>query len=627
MTNVTHTQVSQAIEIFFSSSNSEKDEILRKELVKHLSTLEKDVEIISWYESQVSAGKDTDDEIKQHLSSARIILLLISPDFIASDKLWERDVKIAMERHDATEARVIPVLLRKCLWQRKPLNRPIQTLPKDGNFIKSLSNEDEAFTEVAQGIKETIDEISRLTKKSLDQLHPPETPTTKTTPQENSQTKEKKNWLKAIHWYGVRNVVVSSMWVSFLIIFVRFFGLLEPSEFWLFDNMMRYKLPEDQDENILIIQVTSEDISNQGSDPRQGSLTDKTLLNILNKLLKNKENIRPKVVGIDIYRDFETKNQELSEFLKDNKNNPIFGICYVGDETQQNRYGVKPPPELPNNRVGFSDFLPDRDGIVRRHILRMGDKQTSSLCRTNPDRKPIKNAFSLNLALHFLDQSEQEAFKNETDLKINNTSFEALYSDYRSGYSMFADFDGYQILLNYRIHCESGATCSPENFAKKVTIADVLKDDFITRYGEFIKDKIVLIGVTDSTYEAPWTTPLYSKSHRQVPGVIIQAQMVSQIINAVLEKRPLLQVWPIWLDISWIFAWSLIGGTLFQNYSTNRKWTVVGIITLFTIPFSCYMVFIIPMIWIPCIPPILSFLSTGGFVLFIKLKSSKPRKF
>jgi CHASE2 domain-containing sensor protein len=617
VTNLAHTQASKSIEVFFSYANSEKDELLRNELVKHLSTLEKDGVITSWYESKISAGTETDDEIKKHLNSARIILLLITPDFIASKKLWERDVEQAMQRCKAKEAYVIPVLLRKCHWQGKPLNNYLQTLPKNERYITSLTNQDEGFTEVVEGIIDVVNEISGLIEEA-----PKSSPLPKN-PQEQSQTAKITRLLKSISWYGVRNVFLSSMWISFLVIVVRFLGLIEPSELWLFDNMMRFKRSEEPDKNILIIQVTPEDIRVQETEPRQGSLTDKTLFKILTILGK----MQPKVIGLDIHRDFETnKTTELSKLLKDNKNNPIVGVCYVGDKTQQNSHGVEPPPELINKRLGFSDFLIDKDSIVRRHLLRMPKDRNSSFCRSKSDNEPITNAFSLKLALHFLKRSEEEVFNQENVLQIDKTLFESIYADYRGGYSMFTDLNGYQILLNYRISCINGDTCSPENFATKVTVADVLNPDFLIRYKEFVKDKIVLIGVTDSTYEAPWTTPLYSESHRQIPGVVIQGQMVSQLISAVLDNRSLLQVWSIWLEMSWIFAWSLIGGTLFQSYRTNRRLTVLGVIVFFSLPFSCYIMFIFTLIWIPCIPPVLSFLGTGGMVLLLKLKFPKPQK-
>ena len=625
--NQTQNAKFQQVEVFFYYSDDPKDKELRKKLAKQLNigknlNIGKDqIPVNYYYPSEVLGGTDN-QEIEKHLKTANLIIMLISSDLFNLDN-YDFYEKLILERLNKEKVTVIPVLLRSCDWQSSKFGN-LKPLPNNNEFVTDLENTDKVLTEVANGIRDAVKKIYGLTEEDEKNSPIP----FKEKPQAQSKTERIKRWLKSIQWYGVRNVVLSSMSISFLVIFVRFLGALEPSELWLFDNMMRIKRPEEPDKNILIIQVTPEDILNQGSEQRSGpsSLTDTTLLKILDKLLQNPEKIRPKAIGFDIHRDFETKNADLSKLLKDNKNNPIFAVCYVGDETQQNTKGVKPPPEFINKRIGFSDFLPDKDGIVRRHTLIMDQSLNSSYCRSNSDKEPIKNAFSLEIARYFLGQSEQKLLKNGNSLEINNTRFESIYGDYRGGYSMFTDLNGYQILLNYRISCISGDSCSPENIASKVTVADVLKPDFLERYKDFVQDKIVLIGVTDPTYEAPWTTPLYSESHRQIPGVIIQAQMISQLINAVLEKRPLLQVWSIWLEMSWIFAWSLIGGILVQTHPINKRLTVLGVIVFLILPLSCYIMFIIPIIWIPCIPPILSFVGTGGMVLFFKLKSSRLQK-
>jgi CHASE2 domain-containing sensor protein len=609
---VQQNKVPNQVEVFFYYSENNEDEKLREQLAKQLNISKSQISANYYYPREVSGGTDK-QIIEKHLITSDLIVVLISADLFNLED-YEHYKKLILERKEKNQVIIIPVLLRSCDWESTNF-KDFQPLPKNKRFVAEYEDIDKVLTEVAKGITDAVKEIYGLIEEAPKSSQFPENP------QEQSQTAKITRLLNSISWYGVRNVFLNSMWISLLVIFVRFVGLIEPSELWLFDNMMRFKRPEDPDKKILIIQVTPEDIRNQGTKPRQGSLTDDTLFNILSILLK----IQPKVIGLDIHRDFETnKTTPLSNLLKDNKNNTIFGTCYVGDETQQNSPGVEPPPEFINNRLGFSDFLLDKDSIVRRHLLRMDKDRNSSFCRSKSDNELITNAFSLKLALHFLNQSEEKVFNQENFLQIDKTLFEPIHADYRGGYSMFTDLNGYQILLNYRISCINGDTCSPENFATKVTVADVLKADFPIRYKEFVKDKIVLIGVTDSTYEAPWTTPLYSESHRQIPGVMIQGQMISQLISAVLYNRPLLQVWSIWLEMSWIFAWSLIGGTLFQSYRINRRLTVLGVIVFFSLPFSCYIIFIFALIWIPCIPPILSFLGSGGMVLLLKLKFPKP---
>jgi tetratricopeptide (TPR) repeat protein len=146
----------EAIEVFFSYAH--EDEELRDELEKHLSILKRQGVITSWHDRKIGAGKEWEGEIDIHLNMAHVILLLISPDFIASDYCWDIEVKRAMERHEAKEARVIPVILRPVDWKGAPFSK-LQALPKDAKPVISWANRDEALLEVARGIRAAIEEL------------------------------------------------------------------------------------------------------------------------------------------------------------------------------------------------------------------------------------------------------------------------------------------------------------------------------------------------------------------------------------------------------------------------------------------------------------------------------------
>src|SRR2546421_13002459 len=99
-----------SVEVFYSYAHEE--EKLRDELKKHLSNLKRQGVITNWYDRDISAGKVWNEEIERHLNSAKVILLLISADFLNSDYSNGHEVIRALERHEAAEARVIPVILR-----------------------------------------------------------------------------------------------------------------------------------------------------------------------------------------------------------------------------------------------------------------------------------------------------------------------------------------------------------------------------------------------------------------------------------------------------------------------------------------------------------------------------------
>jgi hypothetical protein len=136
--------------LFFSYSH--RDESLRDELEIHLSSLKRQGVIETWHDRRIGAGKEFDSEISEHLESAQIILLLVSPYFIASDYCYDIEMTRALERHRAGEARVIPVILHPCDWHSLPFGK-LTAVPKDGKPVSKYPNQHDAFLEVTLAIR------------------------------------------------------------------------------------------------------------------------------------------------------------------------------------------------------------------------------------------------------------------------------------------------------------------------------------------------------------------------------------------------------------------------------------------------------------------------------------------
>lgn len=151
------TQPTQAIEVFFSYSH--RDEDFKKELIKHLANLERQGVITGWNDREIIAGQEWASEIDEHLNSARVILLLISPDFMASNYCNDIEVRRAMERHEAGEARVIPVILRPVDWDGAPFSK-LQAVPTDARPVTLWADRDEAFLTVVKEIRRALKELS-----------------------------------------------------------------------------------------------------------------------------------------------------------------------------------------------------------------------------------------------------------------------------------------------------------------------------------------------------------------------------------------------------------------------------------------------------------------------------------
>jgi TIR domain-containing protein len=146
------------ISLFYSYAHSDED--LRVKLEKHLALLKRQNVISTWHDRKIEAGSEWKTQIDVHINHAQIILLLVSPDFIASDYCYDVELKQALERHKKGLAQVIPIILRPVHWQDAPFSQ-FQALPTDAKPITLWSNEDSAFLSVAQGIRRAVESLTK----------------------------------------------------------------------------------------------------------------------------------------------------------------------------------------------------------------------------------------------------------------------------------------------------------------------------------------------------------------------------------------------------------------------------------------------------------------------------------
>src|SRR6266536_5922715 len=152
--------MSQNIHVFCSYAH--KDQELLQQLKMYLRPLEREQLITVWNDTDITPGTTWEEEIMTNLNSAHIILLLISAEFINSDYCYSKEMTYALKRHHARQARVVPIILRPCNWQMTPL-RELQALPKNAIPVVSSARgnfREEAFVEIAEGIRQLIEELS-----------------------------------------------------------------------------------------------------------------------------------------------------------------------------------------------------------------------------------------------------------------------------------------------------------------------------------------------------------------------------------------------------------------------------------------------------------------------------------
>jgi TIR domain len=141
------------IKVFFSYSHKDKE--LRDALDEHLGALKREGIIDVWWDGQIEPGVDWPTEIAQKLETADLILLLVSSAFLNSTFCYDKEMRRAVERHEAGTARVVPIALRQCYWGPAPFAK-LQGLPNGMNPITSWpkSRRDAVLAEVAKGIHE-----------------------------------------------------------------------------------------------------------------------------------------------------------------------------------------------------------------------------------------------------------------------------------------------------------------------------------------------------------------------------------------------------------------------------------------------------------------------------------------
>lgn len=153
----------KAPDIFIAYSHN--DLRFKEELKKFLRPLLNTKRASLWDDYDIEAGKEWEAEIKKRLYAADIILLLVSPDSLASDYFYGREVSVSLERHEKGEAVVVPVIIRPCAWTITPLSK-LEALPAKGKPVTKWSSEDEAFTDIAHSIGDIVETIAETRRKT-----------------------------------------------------------------------------------------------------------------------------------------------------------------------------------------------------------------------------------------------------------------------------------------------------------------------------------------------------------------------------------------------------------------------------------------------------------------------------
>ena len=196
-----------------------EDEPLLKKLKTHLFPLQRAGLVDVWYDCDISAGTDWEQQIKERLNTAHIILLLVSPDFMASDYCYSIEMQRAIERHEQGEAHVIPIILRPVYWQ--DVLGKLQALSTDAIPVMSSGwhYQDEAFFNVTEGIRNVVVKVmSSLTPSSptlpIKQSKPEPTETPASALMKQTRKPEPLVTLEDFSWHCIRTLTGHKNYVN-----------------------------------------------------------------------------------------------------------------------------------------------------------------------------------------------------------------------------------------------------------------------------------------------------------------------------------------------------------------------------------------------------------------------------
>jgi adenylate cyclase len=389
--------------------------------------------------------------------------------------------------------------------------------------------------------------------------------------------------LKPRSWQW-RGILISAPSVAALVIGVHTAGLFQLLEWMALDSFFRWRPLEAPDPRIVVVTIDEADITYAGQWPIPDA--------VLAQLLENLNSYRPRAIGMDLYRDLPVPpgHDRLVEVLEAMPN--LIGVEKVAGDR------VGPPAILAEQgQVGLADLVLDADGKVRRGLLSV-----------KPDDGETKLGLATRLSLMYL-EAEGIALELADPEKMHLKLGKALFVPFaeNDGSYVRADAGGYQILLNYR---------GPQTNFTTVSMTDILEK---RADPEILRDRLVLIGATGQSlndlFFTPYTNSLWGVPKR-MPGVVIHANLASQILAGALDGRPFLQVWNDPAEWLWTLAWSFVGasggwGFLQSNCFKNNlffRGVVLGggiLVGCAIAVGSSYFAFLHSW-WIPTVPPVLA---------------------
>lgn len=362
-------------------------------------------------------------------------------------------------------------------------------------------------------------------------------------------------------------------------------GFLQNPEWFVLDHFFQWRPLAPSEKQIVIVTVDEVDIAETGQWP----IPDEVLARAIQIIQSHK----PAAIGLDIYRNLKVEpgHTELVKVFQSTTN--LFGIEKLAEQS------IPPPFILAQKKqVGFSDQILDADGRVRRALLAM--------TTANQD---LRLSLAAQLALSYLAKKgvvQEELDSEGRRVRLGKAIFQRFAAN--DGSYRNAQSGGYQILLDWR---------GPQAHFYTVSLREVLARQAPP---EQWRDRIILIGMTAESAKDEFFTPYSSsffRSPTSMPGVVVHANIISQLLQSAQSGRSPIQVWPDWLEWIWGSGWAIMGTLLAWYWKSSPAFLLTFVTAIGSLLAISYFSFLAGW-WIPLVLPAGAMVASAVLVRWVR---------
>lgn len=376
--------------------------------------------------------------------------------------------------------------------------------------------------------------------------------------------------------------------VAVAVLGARHAGWLFPLEMRAYDAMTAARPPAAAEQSpCVVVRISERDITGLF---KQYPISDARLADLLERLLA----MRPKTIGVDLFRDIEVPDVRdgfafgrLQKLWLGARN--VYGIHLISD-SDLDRVGR--PKALGDGaaaaaRAGFNNVPEDSDGLVRRGLLYLHD----------PATEQSEPAFALLLAMNYLGLRFRDIAIEDApgSIRLGQARIDPAPPAFGAYVPRRGDAGGdLQVMLDWR---------SPRKFAR-YDVTEVMSPDFDAAR---IADKLVLVGVLTTSVKDYLPTPIDAYT----AGVEFHAHVADQLVRAGRgESSPGVRAWGDAAEAAWIAGWAVLGGAIGLLTRTTRLVPAL-IAAAAVLVGGCYFAMHRDL-WLPLVPALAGLIAAAG---------------